>query len=68
MRVLENKVLRKVFGRYTKEVKEDWRKLHNEDFMLHTTCQALLEWDGWGMWSAHEDKDNVQIFRGNTSG
>ena len=32
MRVLENKMLREAFGPYTKEVKEDWRKLHNEEF------------------------------------
>jgi hypothetical protein len=41
-RVLENKVLREVFGLYAKEVKEDWSKLHNEEFMLYTTLQALL--------------------------
>jgi hypothetical protein len=29
--VLENKVLRRIFGPRRDEVKEDWRKLHNEE-------------------------------------
>jgi len=41
-RVLENKVLRKVLGSYTKEVKEDWRKLHNEQFMLYTNAPSVI--------------------------
>jgi len=30
--VFENRVLRKIFGRKRDEVKEEWRKLHKEEF------------------------------------
>jgi hypothetical protein len=31
LRVLENRVLRKLFGPKRDEVTEEWRKLHNEE-------------------------------------
>jgi hypothetical protein len=31
LRVFENRVQRKIFGRKTEEVAGDWRRLHNED-------------------------------------
>jgi hypothetical protein len=31
LRVLENKMLRRIFGRKRDEVTGDWRKLHNEE-------------------------------------
>jgi hypothetical protein len=31
LRVLENRVLRRIFGPKRDEVTEDWRKLHNEE-------------------------------------
>jgi hypothetical protein len=30
--IFENRMLRKVFGHKTDEVKEEWRRLHNEEF------------------------------------
>jgi len=33
LRVLENRVLRKVFGSKRDEVTGEWRKLHNEEFI-----------------------------------
>jgi hypothetical protein len=36
LRVLENKVLRRIFGLKRNEVMGDWRKLRNED--LHNLC------------------------------
>jgi hypothetical protein len=35
LRVLENKVLRRIFGLKRDEVTGDWRKLHNEE--LHNS-------------------------------
>jgi len=32
LRVLENKVLRKIFGTKRDEVTGEWRRLHNEEF------------------------------------
>jgi hypothetical protein len=32
LRVLENRVLRSIFGPKRDDVNGDWRKLHNEDF------------------------------------
>jgi hypothetical protein len=32
LRVLENRVLRRIFGPKRDEVRGDWRKLHNEEF------------------------------------
>ena len=31
LRVFENRVLRRIFGPKRDEVKEEWRKLHNEE-------------------------------------
>ena len=31
MRVFENKVLRRIFGRRREEVTGEWRRLHNEE-------------------------------------
>ena len=31
LRVVESRVLRKIFGRKRKEVTGEWRKLHNEE-------------------------------------
>ena len=31
LRVFENRVLRRIFGRRRDEVTEEWRKLHNEE-------------------------------------
>jgi hypothetical protein len=30
-----NKVLRKIYGSNRKEVKEAWKKFHNEDFIIY---------------------------------
>jgi hypothetical protein len=35
LRVLENRVLKRIFGPKRDEVKGEWRKLHNEDFNDH---------------------------------
>jgi hypothetical protein len=32
LRVLENRVRRRIFGHEREEVKGDWRKLHDEEF------------------------------------
>jgi hypothetical protein len=39
LRMLENRVMRKIFGLKREEVLCDWRKLHNEE--LHDLC---LSW------------------------
>ena len=31
LRVLENRMLRRIFGRKRDEITEEWRKLHNEE-------------------------------------
>ena len=36
MRVLQNKLRRKIFGSRRDEVTREWRKLHNEEF--HNLC------------------------------
>jgi hypothetical protein len=38
LRVLENRVLRRIFGRKRSEVTGGWRKLHNEE--LHNFCTS----------------------------
>ncbi|KAJ4449366.1 hypothetical protein ANN_00764 [Periplaneta americana] len=38
LRVLENKVLRKIFGAKRDEITKDWRKLHNAE--LHALCSS----------------------------
>jgi hypothetical protein len=34
LRILENRVLRTIFGPKTDEVKGEWRKLHNETWLI----------------------------------
>jgi hypothetical protein len=42
LRVFENRVLRRVFGRKRDEVTGEWRKLHNEE--LSDPCPILCGW------------------------
>jgi hypothetical protein len=37
LRVLENRVLRKIFGPKGDEVTWEWRRLYNEEFMVRTS-------------------------------
>jgi hypothetical protein len=39
LKVLENRVLRRVFGSKNDEVTGEWRKLHNEELMICTPHQ-----------------------------
>jgi hypothetical protein len=41
--VFENRVLRRIFGPKRDEVTGEWRKLHNEELMICTLRQVLLE-------------------------
>jgi hypothetical protein len=43
LRVFENRVLRRIFGPKRDEMTGEWRKLHNESFMICTLRQILLE-------------------------
>jgi len=41
--IIENRVLRKIFGRKRNEVTQEWRKLHNEKFNdLHSSPNVVL--------------------------
>jgi hypothetical protein len=40
--VLENKVLRRIFGPKRDEVMSDWRKLHNEEFCNLYYCPGII--------------------------
>jgi hypothetical protein len=50
--VFENRVLRKVFGSKKEEVKENWKKLHKENFKNCNLQQMFLEFShqGGGVW------------------
>jgi hypothetical protein len=41
LRVLENRVLRKIFGPKREKVTGGWRRLHNEHLMICTPHQIL---------------------------
>jgi len=41
-------MLRDGFGPYTKEVEVDWRKLHNEEFMLYNAPPSKCYEDEMG--------------------
>jgi len=41
LRVIENKVLRRIFGPRRDEVTGDWRRLHNEELMICTPHPIL---------------------------
>jgi hypothetical protein len=36
-----NEVLRKITGPESDEVTEDWRKIHNEGFMINSSCNIV---------------------------
>jgi len=42
LRIFENKVPRRIFGRKTDEVTGEWRKLHNEELLMISTPQPIL--------------------------
>jgi hypothetical protein len=37
LRVFENKVLRRIFGPNREEAEGGWRRLHNEELLVHIT-------------------------------
>ena len=42
LRVFENMVLRRIFGRMRDEVTGEWRRLHNEEIMICTPHPILF--------------------------
>ena len=42
LRVFENRVLRRIFGRKRDEVTGEWRKLHNESLLICSPHQILF--------------------------
>jgi hypothetical protein len=42
LRVFENRVLKRVFGPKRDEVTGEWRKLHNEEFIICTPYPILF--------------------------
>jgi hypothetical protein len=40
LRVFENRVLRRIFGKKRDKVMRGWRKLHNEELVTCTLCQV----------------------------
>jgi hypothetical protein len=65
LRVLENRVLRKIFGFRRDEVTGDWRNLHNEELndlyflpdIVRVIKSRIMRWAGhvalWGRGKAH---------------
>jgi hypothetical protein len=43
LRVFENRVLRRIFGPKRDEVTGEWRKLHNEELIICTHPQKLMD-------------------------
>jgi hypothetical protein len=41
--VFENRVLREIFGPKGDEVREEWRKIHNEEFNDHYCSQYITQ-------------------------
>jgi hypothetical protein len=55
LRVLENRVLRKIFGPKRDEVTGEWRRLHNEEFNnLYSSPNIICVIKSRGMrWAGH---------------
>jgi hypothetical protein len=55
LRVFEDRVLRKTFGRYLDEVTEEWRRLHNEEIhdryssrgVIQVIVSTKIRWTGY---------------------
>ena len=44
--VIENRVLREIFGPKWEEVRGDWRKLHNEEHVAQSSPSCYMEMQG----------------------
>jgi hypothetical protein len=55
LRMLENRVLRRILGQEKNEVIRDWRLLHNEEFHnLHSSPRIIRMIKSWRMrWAGH---------------
>jgi hypothetical protein len=42
LRVFENRVLKRIFGRNRDEVTGDWRKLHNEELHILYSSSSII--------------------------
>jgi hypothetical protein len=42
LRVFENRVLRRIFGKKKDEVTGEWRKLHNEEFVILYSSPSII--------------------------
>jgi hypothetical protein len=74
LRVFENRVLRKIFGRKRDEVRGEWRRLHNDEFNdLYSSPNIRVIKSRRMRWAAHvarmgEDSGAYRILVGRTEG
>jgi hypothetical protein len=73
LRVFENRVLRRIFGRTRDEVTGDWRRLHNEELLCsvlltkYYSCDQIKRNEMGGACSAYGRQERcVQGFGGET--
>jgi hypothetical protein len=66
--MLENRVLRRIFGRKREQVIGEWRELDNEELNdLHSSLKTILvinqEGDGRGMWHVWKTGEVRTVWR-----
>jgi hypothetical protein len=68
LRVFENRVLRRIFGRKGDEVTGEWRKLHSDELhMLYSSADIIRQVKSRRMrWAGHVARmgEEIKVFQG----
>jgi hypothetical protein len=66
LRMFENRVMREIFGPKRKEVREEWRKLHNEELYDMYSSHIIVRVIKWRRmrWARHVARMGERCIQG----